>query len=73
MFSQIMDNLMQNQLAKATLLDMGKWRNIIEEWSRSGENQKTYCDRLGLSIHTFTYVRSKLHQQNKPNSWKSKF
>ena len=56
---------MENQLPKTTLLDMDKWRDIIEGWGRSGENQKTYCNRLGLSINTFAYVRSKLLQQEK--------
>lgn len=59
---------MQNQSEKITQLDMDKWRETINAWEKSGENQKAYCDRLGLSLNTFTYARSKLLQQNKPKS-----
>ena len=60
-----MEQLMQNHSAKNTPLDMNKWREVIEAWSKSDENQKTYCDRLGLSLNTFVYARSKLLQQRK--------
>lgn len=56
---------MQNHPAKITLFDMSKWREIIDAWTTSGENQKDYCERLGVSINTFSYARSKLQQQNK--------
>ncbi len=59
---------MQNHSTKNTPLDMNKWREIIEAWSKSNENQKTYCDRLGLSLNTFVYARSKLLQQDKPKN-----
>lgn len=59
---------MQNLSAKNIPLDMNKWREIIEEWSKSDENQKTYCDRLGLSLNTFIYARSKLLQKDKPKA-----
>jgi len=63
-----MENLMQNLSAKNTPLDMGKWREIIEAWNQSGESQKNYCQRLGLSFNSFTYARSKLLQQDKPET-----
>lgn len=59
---------MQNQSAKNAPLDMNKWREIVEAWNKSGENQKTYCERLGISLNTFSYVRSKLLQQNKSHT-----
>lgn len=59
---------MQNQSEKITQLDMDRWREIISVWEKSGENQKAYCDRLGLSLNTFSYARSKLLQQNKHKS-----
>lgn len=63
-----MEILMQNHSAKNIPLDMDKWREIIEAWNKSGESQKTYCLRLGFSINTFTYARSKLLQQDKPKT-----
>lgn len=59
---------MQNQPAKNTPLDMDKWREIVEAWDTSGENQKDYCQRLGVSVNTFSYVRSKLMQKDKRNA-----
>ncbi len=59
---------MQNRSEKITQLDMDRWREIISAWEKSGENQKAYCDRLELSLNTFSYARSKLLQQNKPKS-----
>ena len=63
-----MESKMQNPSTKNTPLDMNKWRQLIEAWSKSGENQKTFCDRLGLSLNTFIYARSKLLQQDKPKA-----
>jgi hypothetical protein len=63
---------MQNQPVKNTPLDMEKWREIIEGWSLSGENQKAYCQRLGLNIHTLSHARSKLLSKNKVKA-KNKF
>lgn len=59
---------MQHQSAKNTPLDMVKWREIVEAWKTSGENQKAYCQRLGVSVNTFSYVRSKLMQKDKPKT-----
>lgn len=59
---------MQNHSMKSTPLDMVKWREIVEGWDTSGENQKAYCERLGVSLNTFSYARSKLQQQSKPKT-----
>ena len=45
---------------KNTPLDMKKWRTIISDWEVNKENQKTYCERMGIKINTFVYARSKL-------------
>jgi hypothetical protein len=60
-----MEPVMQNHAAKHTLLDMKKWHELIDAWSKSGENQKTYCQRIGVSLNTFTYARAKLSQAKK--------
>lgn len=53
----------ENPVSKRNLpLDMEKWRAIISDWESSKENQKTYCERLGIKLNTFTYVRGKLSQ-----------
>lgn len=50
-----------NDLVKKPLpLDMDKWRPIIMDWESSKESQKSYCERLGINLNTFTYARSKL-------------
>jgi hypothetical protein len=59
---------MQNLLAKNAPLDMEKWREIIEGWNKNEENQKSYCQRLGINLNTFTYARSKLLSQVKPKT-----
>jgi hypothetical protein len=63
-----MENPMQNHRIKNASLDMDKWQEIVEAWSKSGENQKTYCQRLGVSLNTFSYARSKLLQKDKPKA-----
>src|SRR5579862_8073730 len=63
-----MENIMKNNSATNAPLDMNKWREIIEAWNESNENQKDYCQRLGVNLNTFTYVRSKLLQQEKSKS-----
>jgi hypothetical protein len=59
---------MKNLSAKSASLDMERWRDIIESWNKSGENQKVYCQRLGISLNTFTYARSKLRKKDKPKT-----
>ena len=39
---------MENQEIKTWPLDTAKWREIIEDWIKSGEPQKKYCKRLGV-------------------------
>lgn len=56
---------MPNHSAKNSPIDMEKWRGIVEAWNTSGENQKAYCQRLGVSLNTFCYVRGKLMRQIK--------
>ncbi len=59
---------MQTHAEKNTQLDMDRWHEIIKAWEKSGENQKAYCERLGVSLNTFSYARSKLLKQNKPKA-----
>ena len=56
---------MQTQSIKNAPLDMDKWRDIINDWKQSGENQKSYCDRLEISLNAFSYARAKLLQKEK--------
>lgn len=56
---------MQNRSTKTTPLDMEKWQETINEWKKSGESQKAYCQRLGLNFNTFSHARSKLLSKNK--------
>lgn len=63
-----MEERMQKHSAKNTPIDMEKWRGIVEAWNKSDENQKAYCQRLGVSLNTFSYVRSKLARQDKPKN-----
>lgn len=46
-------------------LDMKKWQTLIADWEPGKETQKNYCERLGISLNTFVYVRSKLAQNKK--------
>ena len=55
---------MQNQTTDNANPDM-EWNEIITAWSKSGESQKAYCDRVGLNLNKFTYERSKLLGENK--------
>lgn len=52
--------------SKKITLDMNEWHEIINKWSNSGESQKVYCERLGISLNTFTYVRGKLQKHTNP-------
>lgn len=44
---------------KFTAADKQKWLNIITEWEKTNESQKSFCARLGLNHHTFSYIRAK--------------
>ena len=57
--------LQNSPLQKTSPLDMEKWRAIISDWESSKENQKRYCERLGINLNTFSYARSKLSQTKK--------
>ncbi len=50
---------------KTLALNMEKWRSIITDWELSKESQKKYCERLGISLNTFTHARSKLIRDKK--------
>lgn len=54
---------MESITAKSLPLDMERWREIVIGWDKSGETQQAYCQRLGVSLNTFSYARSKLLQQ----------
>lgn len=59
---------MQNSAVKFQPLDMVRWREIVEAWNGNIETQQAYCKRLGISLNTFSYARSKLQQQTKPKN-----
>jgi len=61
---------MQNQGQKInqeplSAQDEIKWSTLIEEWEQGNERQKAYCERLGLNLNTFIYMRSKLFGKKK--------
>lgn len=60
------------KLSKQTVLDMEKWRKLVEGWDGK-EKQRTYCERLGVSLNTFVYVRSKLRLKKKNSHKRNKF
>jgi hypothetical protein len=51
--------------AKNASLDMDKWRSLVKAWDATKENQKEYCQRLGINLNTFSYVRGKLIKKEK--------
>jgi len=59
---------MEEQIIKAKklkALDMKKWQDLISDWEKTKESQKSFCLRLGLNINTFTYIRGKLSSDSK--------
>jgi len=52
-------------LPRNTPLDKIKWFNLVKAWDPKREKQKQYCERLGISLTTFSYVRSKLMKETK--------
>jgi hypothetical protein len=54
------------------LLDKTKWEELITEWEKSNESQRAFCNRLGININTFSYIRSKMLRKNE-KSKPSKF
>ena len=63
---------LNNQSGKATL-DKIKWLELIAEWEKSNESQKQFCDRLGINVNTFTYMRGKLLSSGKKLAKNKKF
>jgi hypothetical protein len=55
-------------IPKNTPLDREKWCGIVNAWDANKESQKAYCRRLGISSHTFSYVRGKLIKKNSVQS-----
>jgi hypothetical protein len=56
----------QNQAkSKPKPLEKAKWINIIEDWEKSHETQKAYCERLGINLNTFVYMRIKMLAEKK--------
>ena len=53
-------------------LDPAHWDALINEWKISGESQRAFCVRKGLSYNTFVYSRMK-HIKNAKTSPKSSF
>jgi hypothetical protein len=58
----------EQQIIKQPMLDMEKWRTIINQWELSQETQPQYCKRLGLKLNTFSYARSKLAKDKISNN-----
>lgn len=58
---------------KFTEADDQKWLNIIAEWEKTNESQKSFCARLGLSYYTFAYMRTKLFSPKKNENKKNIF
>ena len=62
---QTQDNheLTKSKKPHFSLLNMDQWSELIKQWDKTKETQKTYCKRLNLNINTFSYVKAKLHQK----------
>lgn len=56
---------MEHLTKKNSSIDLTKWREIVNDWEQSGESQKIYCGRIGVSLNTFVYARNKLLQKPK--------
>lgn len=55
---------MENRIKKNLSIDLAQWREIINDWEQSGESQKVYCERAGVSLNTFIYARNKLRKKS---------
>lgn len=62
-----------NNQSRISTHDKIKWSELIAEWEKSNESQKQFCDRLGINVNTFTYMRSKLLSSNKKLNKSKKF
>lgn len=41
-----------------------RWRERVEGWQRSGETQREYCRRYGLSAKSLSYWRTELQRRD---------
>lgn len=57
---------MDTHNTRNSIIDIDKWREIVNDWNKSIESQKSYCERIGVNLHTFSYVRNKLLNKSKP-------
>ena len=55
---------MERNQSKKTL----EWRDIFMEWRKSGESQRGYCRRKGISISAFGYWYRKLESEGSEQS-----
>ena len=46
-----------------TGVDSGSVRSLVARWQESGETQRRYCDRHGISLSTFSYWRSRIARE----------
>jgi allantoicase len=56
---------------KSVRLDRDKWLQLITEWEKSGESQKRFCERQGLNVNTFSYMKLQLKPKTKINKFKA--
>lgn len=62
-----------NDQSRISTLDKIKWSELIVEWENSNESQKQFCDRLGINVNSFTYMRGKLLSSGKKIAKSKKF
>lgn len=44
-----------------------EWVDVLSAWRKSGESQRGYCRRAGISFSSFTYWRGKLEKESQEN------
>jgi hypothetical protein len=44
------------------------WKKVFEKWRESGDSQRGFCRKEGITFSTFTYWRKKLDKQKTGNS-----
>jgi len=47
------------------------WQRIFADWKASGMTQPEYCNTKAISLHTFSYWRSRLARTKKPAPFQS--
>ena len=50
---------------KLTAADKQEWMDLIADWEKTNESQRSFCARLGLNHHTFSYIRAKFFPTQK--------